>query len=302
MKRLWLLLSLAASLSAQTTTVTATVVDSDTVAWAGGEWKLDFTPSTSNPNPAVYRVNGATLNPVVAHQTGLMDGSGYFTASMYTTSTITPTGSTWRLTVCPNASALCGYYSFVAAASGDISTSVNAVITAPRFTAISGTYGYTNLEASLKLIPGSTYFNVSTNCQRLYNGASWTCPTSSVVGTGDLVNQTTSQGPFTLVPSTLTTAQYRINYNIGEHALCTGGFISVVLNFTWYDPISQRSAQSITLTTGPTQSIPSGSIQGVIPIYAQGSTAITYSSTVTSSCATGGPASYDAHITVEEIQ
>jgi hypothetical protein len=96
--------------------------------------------------------------------------------------------------------------------------------------------------------------------------------------------------------------KYRISYYANQNALCSSGSISVLFTFTWTDASHVRGANSIALTIGVSQSTTAGSIQGVIPIYAAISTAITYTSTVTGSCATGGPASYDAHISVEAVQ
>ena len=141
-----------------------------------------------------------------------------------------------------------------------------------------------------------------TGCAHVVSGVWSSIPCATVIGTSDVTARTTSQTTTNLVTSTPSTTKYRINYYVNENALCSSGSVSVFLVFSWYDPVAQRTIQSLSLTIGITQSAPFGSVQGSFPIYAQASTAIIYTSTVTGSCTTGGPASYDAHIAVEEIQ
>lgn len=300
------LLLLSSSIAVgQMTAVTATAVDSDGTAWAGGKWNLSIVPNPNYRDIATYKYAGAYLSPTIAYQSGTMDNDGQLTFSVYQNNYITPSGSYWSLNVCPNASTACGTYTFTASASSvNLSAPVNAIIKAPRFSAVFGAYGYIDIEASVALNPGSTYYNVTTNCQKFYNGISWVCPGSSIpsVGSSDVLNVSASQSTVNLVASTPSTGKYRINYFSNEHTLCTAGFASVVFNFSWFDPISQRTAQSIALAIGVSNSLPAGSIQGIIPIFAQASTVISYSSTITGTCTTGGPASYDIHVSVEELQ
>lgn len=122
------------------------------------------------------------------------------------------------------------------------------------------------------------------------------------LGDSDVTGQTASQGTVNLVGTVPSSGKYRISYYADQHATCTTGANAVQFTFRWTDASAARSANSISLTLGSTQSTAAGSIQGVIPVYAVSSSAITYTSTVTGSCATGGPSSYDAHISVESVQ
>jgi hypothetical protein len=122
-----------------------------------------------------------------------------------------------------------------------------------------------------------------------------------IVGVSDVTNQTISQSTVTIVASAaVATGKYRISYYANENNLCSTGFVTVLFTFSWFDPSANRTAQSLSLTIGVTQSAAAGSIQGVVPIFAQASTAITYTSTVTGTC-TIGSASYDIHATVEAL-
>ncbi len=175
-----LLLGLSALAHAQTTTVSATVTDTDGVVWANGTWKVAFTPNPSNPNPAVYNINGTPLSPSIMNQSGMINNSGVLSVAVYQQAPITPVGSSWTLTVCPNAVTACGIYNFTAVgATMSLSSTLTSVIPVPRFHPISGTYGYVDGEAILQLSPGSTYWNVTSGCQRFYNATTlaWACVT-----------------------------------------------------------------------------------------------------------------------------
>lgn len=171
-----ILLLLGGSISfAQTATVSATVVDSDSTAWANGTWNLQFLPNNDNPNINIYNQNGVPLLPTVMFQSGTLNSGGAFSFSAYVNPTITPLGSSWKVTVCPHASAPCGSYIFTISSTSplDISSALTAVIPAPRFQARSGTYGYIDAEATLSISTGATYWNVTTTAQRCYTGSVW---------------------------------------------------------------------------------------------------------------------------------
>jgi hypothetical protein len=55
----------------------------------------------------------------------------------------------------------------------DISTSINTAITAPRFPALAGAYGYADSEAQITIPVGATYWNVTLQGQRYWNGSTW---------------------------------------------------------------------------------------------------------------------------------
>lgn len=176
-KTLVLLLLAACSLgvsSAQTTAVSATVVDSDSTTWANGTWSIDFKPGPGFFSPSQYNINGAKLDPAVYSQHGSLDASGVLAVTVYDSSIVTPGQSGWTLSVCSNTSAPCSSYQFsTAGASQNISAALTAIISAPRFRAVSGSYGYNDTEAQLQLVVGATYYNVTTPGQRCYSGSAW---------------------------------------------------------------------------------------------------------------------------------
>jgi hypothetical protein len=117
----------------------------------------------------------------------------------------------------------------------------------------------------------------------------------------DVTAQTASQ-TVTVVASVPASGKYRISYVASQNAVCASGSVPVFFTFSWNDGTTAHTATTIALTLGSSRPAGTSSIQGVIPIDAAASSAITYTSTVVGSCATGGPASYDAHITVEGVQ
>ena len=173
-----------ASINAQMTTVTATVIDSASQTWFGGSWTLSFIPNPTNPNINQYNINGVPLNPSVLNQKGFMDGSGHLSLSAYQTGVINPSGSMWSLSVCPQATSQCGLYQFATGTNSslDISAALTTTIPVPHFPATAGNYGYNDAEASLQLVPGGTYWNVTTTCQRYFDGSGWACYNGGSVG------------------------------------------------------------------------------------------------------------------------
>jgi hypothetical protein len=210
MKKLliWLALFLSAgTVVAQTSTITFTTTDTDGTVWANGSWKLEFVPNPSQPNINIYNYNGTPVSQItgVLLQSGSLNGSGYATFTQYNNAVINPSGSQYRLTVCPNASTGCGVFLYTVVSSTDISSIVTANIPAPRFPATAGAYGYSDIEALLTLPAGATYWNVVSASQRCYNNvtAAWgSCSTGftgypgvTSTGTGGLEGYSGSGSP-----------------------------------------------------------------------------------------------------------
>lgn len=95
MRRLLLLfVLLAMRLNAQSsTTVTGTVGDKDSVAWLNGTYTFTFV------GPPIVSWPGGTVPRTI---TGNLDATGSFSRSVPNNNTITPSPSSWTLTVCPS--------------------------------------------------------------------------------------------------------------------------------------------------------------------------------------------------------
>ena len=179
MKKLlpFLFLFLAVYVNAQTVTVTGTgITDSDGTLWANGTEVINFVPNPSQPNPSVYTLcsTGAPLSASILNQGPTSLGSGAsFSATVYDNSAVCPAGSQWKFTTCPNASSKCGAVTMSITSTTDITSNVEANISAPRFYATANTYGYADVEATLQLAPGNLYFNNVLQNFRAWNGSTW---------------------------------------------------------------------------------------------------------------------------------
>lgn len=83
----------------QTTTVSATITDLGGQQWKQGTYTFQFRPSPLNPT-GPYFLNGVPF-PIQQSILGHMDTSGAFSVSVPSNTSITPSGSTWDLQVCP---------------------------------------------------------------------------------------------------------------------------------------------------------------------------------------------------------
>lgn len=92
------------SVQAQNTNVSATVTDSGAIAWANGTYTFTFIPSPRLQNGPYFN-NGVPYTPVPI--SGVLSGSGAYTQAVPSNSTITPSGTTWTVTYCPQATASC---------------------------------------------------------------------------------------------------------------------------------------------------------------------------------------------------
>ena len=207
------MLFFGASLIAQTTVISATVIDTDGITWANGSWNITFNPNPAYPNISSYFIGGVPLSPSVMMQSGFLDNSGMFNATIYNSTFVTPGGSGWTLNICPNSTAPCGVYKFSSAGSTmDLSSVLTSIIPPPQFRPLSGAYGYDDIEATIQLLPGSQYWNVNLNEQRCYTGLSWgNCSPSSGSGITQLTGDVTA-GPGT--GSQVTTLK-TVNSSIG---------------------------------------------------------------------------------------
>lgn len=164
---------------AQTTTVTATITDSDAQTWNNGSVIITFVPTPGVSGQ--YYIDGV---PMTDAQKGpfnvAMNGGGTFTKVLTDNNHISPAGTQWLFTLCSNTSASCSPVSIpVVGTSVNLSTTLSSKVAAPRFPAKgTGYYGYSDTEVNQIPGPGGSYFNVTTSCLRVWNGSSFTCPTA----------------------------------------------------------------------------------------------------------------------------
>jgi hypothetical protein len=234
---LMFLLAGAANAFGQSTTVSGTVTDSGSQAWAGGTFKFMFAPNPQFPT-GPYSWTGGTLNSVIA---GTLDGSGAYSLSIPSNTAISPQGSAWILQVTPNATSP----SFSTPPT-TITGGTQALNVTPPAIAISWTNppgpaisAYADAEITGTLPKGAEYFNVTSGVTRVWNGSAW-------------ANQGSGGGP-----STPCGADTQVQYN-------NAGACGADGNFTWH-----HTTQILQLndTLGNTAQYTGGGVTGVANDY-----------------------------------
>jgi hypothetical protein len=168
MKRFLLLFLFAcAPAFAQSTTVSATVVDAVGQPFAGGTYQITFKPAASNPQ-GPYFFNGTPFN-INTTISGSLDGSGSFTVSVPSNTSISPAQSTWVFSVSP-ASTSPGTQSFPISITG-ATQNVSPSITPPAIKVVAQlrTAAYQDSEI-VGALPGFTYSNLTLNAIRYCEG------------------------------------------------------------------------------------------------------------------------------------
>lgn len=156
------------------TTVTITLTDSTGQTWAGATWRTEFVTPFGNPNKPSN--NG---NDITGPQSGQANGSGTFVVVLDDNNVVTPGGSQWRFTLCPNATTtVCTTTNqTVTGASLNLSTTITPILLIPTVNAEPTIYrAYKDSEVSGGL--GSLYVRVTDNhirvCQlSLCQGTGW---------------------------------------------------------------------------------------------------------------------------------
>lgn len=165
--------SLTDNAFASTTSVTATLIDSDVVVWANCSWSATLVSPKGGPTISNTAV-------ALTAASGICNNAGALSASLTDTTSLDQSGAYWIFTVQSNA--LSGPSVISTAVSGSsesLSTILSAGLSAPRFFSSSDAYGYSNAEVKNPIV-GSLYFNVSFGgyCEYGQNSA-WICPYSS---------------------------------------------------------------------------------------------------------------------------
>lgn len=167
-------LLLAAPLIAQTTTVTATpVVDTNSQDWNNGTWQVAFVPTPGKSGPFLYQ--GVPLTNAQLLQLGSLDASGNFTATVPSSNFITPSGSQWAFTFCPNATSPCGTVTTpITGTSINITAAVTAAIPPVNVNAPLVPRAYSDAEVSAPPPgQGGLYYNVTFSQPKYWTGVNW---------------------------------------------------------------------------------------------------------------------------------
>src|SRR5579859_642557 len=142
------------------TNVTATLTDSSAQIWSNATIIVSLRPIPNNPGVPLNSGHPITDSP----QTITADGTGTFTVTVDDTSKVTPSGSLWTFTMCPNATvAVCSTISLpVTGVSQNLSASLSSALVTPKVAAApSINRAYSDAEASGGF--GGIYWNTTTN-------------------------------------------------------------------------------------------------------------------------------------------
>lgn len=163
----------------QTGTISGQAIDQTGQVFALGTYRIDYQPpaGTATGNPT-RKDTGVKLAPSDLTKTGNLNSTGNFSvAGMIRTDYINPSGGTWKVSVCPNASPSNCSYVFVTLTSGaTIATtaltaaigSLSVDISQTRITATA----YKDSEITGQS-QGSFYWNVTDGTLRAWNGTTW---------------------------------------------------------------------------------------------------------------------------------
>lgn len=110
---------------AQTTNVTATIINAG-IPYGNGTYAITFVPNTTSGLPAnSYRLNGATFTQSF---TGSLNSSGILNVTIADNTIVSPSGSTWLFRICSLAGNTCfTLQSAVSTASQSLTTQLSAV-------------------------------------------------------------------------------------------------------------------------------------------------------------------------------
>jgi hypothetical protein len=256
--------------NAQTTTVTATITDSDSTVWINPQWSVQFVPNPNFPQLSSYSIGGVAITSSTYNQyidvTGTGNSSGAISTTLLDNGQVQPAGSTYRWVIQSQTSAPATTYAPVkiTGASQSLTTYLSAGAIAPRFPAITNAFGYADAEISTIPQPGGIYFNVVSGLQRIWNGSSWSVngggtgiANTTVAVTGATQNANTCSSTTTQTITGLATTSVIISsYSVSASALTgwgsAGGMVfqaypSAANTLSWY--VCNQSTANITYSS-----------------------------------------------------
>lgn len=246
---LWLVASVAYG---QSTSITATITDTDGQTWNNGTVTATFVPGPPN----AYRWPGGAIPLTIA---GTMNGSGTLTLSLPDNSTITPVGSQWRFTLCPNASAGCVSTAIaVSGSSENLSSQLSSIARGPRFPATAWSYGYLDVEVTPTPANGAMYWNVTNQITRQWNGTAWQ-DLSGGGGTGTVTSVSGLTPLFSVADATttptfaLSTAAADTVFGNCATSTATPSYCTITSNML---PEATTNTPGIVTVTGPFSYVP----------------------------------------------
>ena len=160
----------------QSTIASALVVDQASTVWKNGTYKFDFVPNPNYPSNNV-NWNGVPYPSSQWTYAGNIDGTGNFTSvAIPSNNFITPVGSTYTLTVCPNATSACSVITSLTLQGStlNLSSTITNNTPAPVVKPLPLARAYNDAEVAInQTLVGYFYQNVTTNSPRYWDGSTW---------------------------------------------------------------------------------------------------------------------------------
>jgi hypothetical protein len=202
MKRLIFLFFLCCSGAMAQVTVTGTVTDAASQAFANGTYRVTFVPVAGFPGP--YSSGGSPF-PTSTTYTGALDGSGAFSISMIASTAITPIGSSWAFNFCPLADAGCYSVTLAISGAGSITSSILPPAIKVQAGNLNQPKAYADAEVTNPVV-GFVYYNLTTGKLRVCTVAI-PCTWADAAGGGGAgtVTSLTATSPVVITPSPTTT-------------------------------------------------------------------------------------------------
>lgn len=165
---------LGAVAEGQSSSVAITVQDLGGQLWNNGTLTYQLQPLAGFSGK--YQWQGADLpSQYLSGQTIALNNIGAGAFSVPSNGAITPAGTQWLITVCPNATSPCiTNPTPINGASVDISSQINAFLLALVISPTNVPLGYTDASMRLVLRTGAFYYNTILNQARIYTGSAWT--------------------------------------------------------------------------------------------------------------------------------
>lgn len=197
---------------AQTTTVSATIVDPSSTPWGGAS----YTATVVSKGQPPVTIPGYV--PFTTKYSGTANSSGVFSVTVQSVASIFPAGATWQFCVVsgvtfPESFCVDVPVGNTGQPTEDISSQINAILVTPSITGGPSIRAYNDAEVTAYL--GAQYFNVNTLSFRCYNGSWNTCgggggggspaaPANSIQLANSGVNGFASDSEFQINPTTHT--------------------------------------------------------------------------------------------------
>lgn len=215
MRKFWVFFILLFAVPALSqVTVTGTVTDSDTIAWANGS--VTFSLKNGGGAP---KLNGVPMTPAQLTIVAPLNSTGQFSTALSNNTQITPVGTQWGYQICPAATSPCqNFTSFTASGSSvSLTTAISSQIQPIRIPAAYNTQAYSDVEISPIPPPGGTYYNLTSSAIKFWNGLIWqimgsgggggatpSAPANSIQLANSGVTNLTSDADFLINPTTHT--------------------------------------------------------------------------------------------------